>query len=337
MDVTDEVWTVFDAYCGLGGFACGALQALKENEISNVRVVGVDSDKTPLEAFKKNVAAAGIKDVRTICKTIGTDEIEWPDENGRLFIHWSPCCQPFSKARSASPASPDAVADVLKQIKLVLDLVISKGYKRWSIEEVSHPKVLALVQGYATKHPKIVAFDVLDAVSYGCPSERRRLIASSPSILQDIKSSVSVEFRPPKRAFDEAGIAPASDFYRNGNVSCAPRPISRPGFTVTASHPLVFCRPDRSLVRCMIPAESAALVGFPREWVLPLGVGAAQRAVGNAISPTMSRAIVTSGLRAAICDEKVATETHADGDFVTRKEVAEMIAAALAAAFEKHR
>jgi site-specific DNA-cytosine methylase len=296
-----------------------------------MRVIGVDLDKTPLESFKKNVAAAGVEDVHTICKTIGTDDVEWPEENGRLVIHFSPCCQPFSRARSASPASPSAVSEGLRQIRLVLDLVVAKGYKRWTLEEVSHPQVLLLVQTYAAKHPKLVAVDVLDAVSYGCPSERRRLIASSPAVLQDLKSSVTTEFRAPKRAFEEAGIDPVSEFYRNGNASCAPRPISRPGFTVTASHPLVFCRPDRSLVRCMQPTESAALVGFPSGWLLPSGVGAAQKAVGNAVSPFLSLAIVMSELRAATDDDDVdtAVDAHHEDDFVTRKEVEEMIAAAV--------
>ena len=87
----------------------------------------------------------------------------------------------------------------------------------------------------------------------------------------------------------------------------------------------------------MVPAESAALVGFPSDWLLPSGVGAAQKAVGNAVSPMLSRAIVVSELRAAMDDEEVATAAgaaHSEGDFVTRKEVAEMIAAALAAAFK---
>mmetsp|Transcript_13376 Transcript_13376/g.34287 ORF Transcript_13376/g.34287 Transcript_13376/m.34287 type:complete len:148 (+) Transcript_13376:91-534(+) len=111
-------WTIFDVYCGLGGFTCGALQAFKPEEMSNLRVIGIDSDKKPLEAFKKNVAAVGVNDVRTICKTVGTDVIEWPEENGRLVVHFSPCCQPFSRARAASPASPTAVSEGINQIKL---------------------------------------------------------------------------------------------------------------------------------------------------------------------------------------------------------------------------
>lgn len=328
---TDATWTIFDVYCGLGGFTSGALQAFNDNGISNIRVIGLDSDKTPLAAFKLNVAATGVADVQTICKIVGTDTIEWPEETDRLIIHFSPCCQPFSKARSSPPTLGD-VDNGLNQITLILDLVVSMGYKRWSLEEVSNPRVVALVQDYATKYPSVVAFEVIDAVSYGCPSERRRLIATHPKVLEDLKSNTTTAFRPPKRAFEEYGIEPASEFYRNGNTSCVPRPISRPGFTVTASHPLVFCHRDRSLVRCMRPSESAALVGFCKKWTLPSGVGAAQRSVGNAVSPMLSRAIVGSELRVRFPGQATIAEAKSNGDeFVSRAEVEAMIASAIAA------
>jgi site-specific DNA-cytosine methylase len=321
----EEEWVLYDAYSGLGGFAAGALQAFRERGILNVSVVGIDSDKVPLSLFKQN-AAAHAAGVTTICKTIGTDEIDWPDESGNVILHFSPCCQPFSKAR-AVPAAASALASGLEQMRMILELVLSKQYRRWSIEEVSHAQLTALVKEYATRFPAAIAYDVLDAVSYGCPSERRRLIVSSPAVMKDLKGRTAVEYVSPKQAFEEHEIVPASGFYRNGNVSCVPRPLNRPGFTVTASHPLVFCNADRSLVKCMTPAESAALVGLPKEWKLPEGVGKAQRAVGNVISPLLSRAIVACELDL----RSDATPTAADPvtEFVTRDEAADMVSRAV--------
>ena len=183
----EHQWIIYDAYCGLGGFTSGALQAFEAAGIENVKVVGVDCDKTPLCLFKQNASAAGMP-VKTICKTIGTDEVAWPEENGRLIIHWSPSCQPFSKARAASPADPRVISAGINQIRMILDLILTNRYKRWTIEEVSHPQITNMVKEYSLLHPKRIAFDVIDAVGYGCASERRRLIVTSPAILKDLKT-----------------------------------------------------------------------------------------------------------------------------------------------------
>lgn len=320
-------WTVLDAYCGLGGFSAGALLAL-ETAGETAAFIGIDCDKTPLDAWKRNVTkSSAVVEATSICKTIGTDAVEWPVENGRLIIHFSPCCQPFSKAR-ATPAAGSAVDGGLSQIKMILELVLQKGYKRWSVEEVAHPQIVALVKGLADANPQKIAFDTLDAVSYGSPSERRRLIVTSPGMLKALKGRTTTEYISPKYAFTNAGVTPASDFYRNGNVNCEPRSVARPCFTVTASHPLVWCNQDRSLVRCMTAAESAVLVGFPTSWELPKGSGAAQRAVGNVVPPPFARAIVESALALSEADE---AEAESDTAPVTRAEVAAMVAEAVAA------
>lgn len=330
-------WKLCDCYCGLGGFTAGALDAFRAAGVSGVEVVGIDSDKTPLELFKQNcarseVAKGVVGSVRTVCRTIGKDSVDWPDEDGRLVIHWSPCCQPFSKARAASPASASSVESGIDQMKTILDLIVSKRYRRWSLEEVAHPQIVELLRQRQALHPRRIAFDVIDAVSYGCPSERRRLIACDPSVMKDLKSRTTIDFVTPAIALRAADISPPSDFYRNGNASCAPRPISRPSFTVTASHPLVFCKQDSSLVRCMTPSESAALVGLPPSWRLPSSVGAAQRSVGNVVAPPVAAAIVASALAMEEEEEEqqqpdASGTSGTSGEWATRAEVEAMVSA----------
>ena len=322
--MSDLGWVIWDAYCGLGGWSSGALAALEDAGMT-ATFYGVDSDKVPLEAWKRNISKSpAVVAAKTLCKSIGTNAMEWPSENGRLVMHWSPCCQPFSKAR-ITPAPESAVDGGLSQIRALLDLVLEKGYARWTIEEVAHPQIVALVKEYSQKFPSKIAGERFDAASYGCPSERRRLIVSSPELLRDLKTRTTTEYQSPKRALLDAGIEPASAFYRNGNVSCAPRPVSMPAFTITASHPLVFCNQDRSLVRCMNPKESAVLVGLPPDWELPNGSGAAQRAVGNVVAPPLAKAIVASALVLQEPEEPVTATAP-----VTRAEVAAMITAAIA-------
>ena len=211
-------WTVLDAYCGLGGFSAGALQAL-EAAGETATFIGIDSDKAPLEVWKRNVSkSTAATETTSVCKMIGKDVIDWPEEDERLIIHWSPCCQPFSKAR-AVPAAASAVDGGLEQIRLILELVLQKGYRRWSVEEVAHPQIVALVKEYTVNYPQHVAFDTLDAVSYGCPSERRRLIITSPALLKELKGRTTTEYLSPKSALVKAGMVPASDFYRTGSHS----------------------------------------------------------------------------------------------------------------------
>ena len=52
-------------------------------------------------------------------------------------------------------------------------------------------------------------------------------------------------------------------------------------------------------VRCLTVAESAALMGFPPDWKLPLGSRAGLRAVGNAVPPPLAKAVMACAVAAA--------------------------------------
>ena len=77
------------------------------------------------------------------------------------------------------------------------------------------------------------------------------------------------------------------------------RSTQQPAFTVTASHPLIWCTRTGATVRCLTVAESAALMGFPPDWKLPLGSRAGLRAVGNAVPPPLARAVMTCAVTTA--------------------------------------
>ena len=50
-----------------------------------MQFVGVDSDKTPLELWKRNVASNPlVAGTNTVSKTVAVDAIDWPDEDGCL-------------------------------------------------------------------------------------------------------------------------------------------------------------------------------------------------------------------------------------------------------------
>ena len=54
--------------------------------------------------------------------------------------------------------------------------------------------------------------------------------------------------------------------------------------------------------RCLSGAESAALLGFPPDWKLPLGSRAGLRAVGNAVPPPLARAVMACATKAAAAE-----------------------------------
>ena len=68
--------------------------------------------------------------------------------------------------------------------------------------------------------------------------------------------------------------------------------MQQPAFTITASHPLLWCDRDGSTVRCLTVAESALLMGFPPGWQLPSGSRVGLRAVGNAVPPPLAHAVM---------------------------------------------
>ena len=74
------------------------------------------------------------------------------------------------------------------------------------------------------------------------------------------------------------------------------RPVETQSFTVCAGHALTWCDAGGSTVRVMTARDSATLMGFPEKWALPKGSRAAQRAVGNAMCITLSKAIVLSAV-----------------------------------------
>ena len=282
---------VVDAFCGAGGWSAGAIAA------GCTPVLGIDSDAAPLKLWATNCTPAG----RAVCATIGEGAIEWPEAAPDVHVHLSPPCTSLSKARAGS-ASATSVATALDAVRWCVQLVLDKGYASWSIENVATPAVVACVAELARQHPDRVAHLTLDAADYGVGSNRVRLIASTPAVIRALKE------RPVQRvsvaeAFAAAGLPlPAEHIKSNtSNRDGTPcmRSTQQPAFTVTASHPLIWCTRAGDTVRCLCVAESAALMGFPPDWKLPLGSRAGLRAVGNAVPPPLARAVMSCAVAAA--------------------------------------
>ena len=282
---------VVDAFCGAGGWSAGAIAA------GCTPVLGVDSDAAPLKLWATNCSPAG----RAVCATIGEETIEWPEAAPDVHVHLSPPCTSLSKARAGS-APATSVAAALDAVRWCVQLVLEKGYTSWSMENVATPAVVACVAELARQHPDRVAHLTLDAADYGVGSNRVRLIASTPAVIRALKE-MPVQRVSVAEALATAGLPlPAEHLKSNtSNRDGTPcvRSTQQPGFTVTASHPLIWCTRAGATVRCLTVVESAALMGFPPDWKLPLGSRAGLRAVGNAVPPPLAKAVMSCAVAAA--------------------------------------
>ena len=285
---------VVDAFCGAGGWSAGAIAA------GCTPVLGIDSDAAPLKLWATNCTPAG----RAFCATIGEDTIEWPEAAPDVHVHLSPPCTSLSKARAGS-ASATSVAAALDAVRWCVQLVLDKGYASWSMENVATPAVVACVAELARQHPDHVAHLTLDAADYGVGSNRVRLIASTPAVIRALKE-MPVQRVSVADALAAAALPLPADYIKsntsNRNGTPCMRSTQQPAFTVTASHPLIWCTRAGATVRCLSVAESAALLGFPPDWKLPLGSRAGLRAVGNAVPPPLARAVMACATKAAAAE-----------------------------------
>ena len=213
-----------------------------------------------------------------------------------MHVHLSPPCTSLSKARAGS-ASATSVAAALDAVRWCVQLVLDKGYASWSLENVATPAVVACVAELARQHPDRVALLTLDAADYGVGSNRVRLIASTPAVIRALKE-MPVQRVSVADALAAAGLPLPAEYIKSNTSNRDGTPCMRstqqPAFTVTASHPLIWCTRAGATVRCLTVAESAALMGFPPDWKLPLGSRAGLRAVGNAVPPPLARAVMAA-------------------------------------------
>jgi site-specific DNA-cytosine methylase len=229
------------------------------------------------------------------------DAVDLPDAAADLHVHLSPPCTSLSKARAGS-ASATSVAAALDAVRRCVQLVLDKGFASWSLENVATPAVVACVAELARQHPDRVAHLTLDAADYGVGSNRVRLIASTPAVIRALKE-MPVQRVSVAEALAAAGLSLPAEYLKsntsNRDGTPCVRSTQQPTFTITASHPLIWCTRAGATVRCLTVAESAALRGFPPDWKLPLGSRAGLRAVGNAVPPPLARAVMSCAVAAA--------------------------------------
>lgn len=278
---------IHDYYCGLGGWSCGAATYFKSIGINDVEFHGYEIDGVLLERWQFNLQTMGFKavkhEVRIDKQTI------FPDDADELMIHFSPPCVVHSRARR-TPPTPEEAQDGVDSLKLVLQTIVNKAYKRFSVENVCTTGVERIVKEF-TEPNRWMKSVALCASHHGCGSDRVRLFVL-PSQVAEAVSRVPNTTQSILDALAEHRLVPpqGATHIRNANSDTKRhRPLSGTSFTILASHSLTFTD-GRETIRGLSPEESAALMSFPIEWTLLPGKQKKKNliGVGNAIAPRVS-------------------------------------------------
>lgn len=284
---------IVDLFCGVGGFSCGAKQAghhialLVDNHDAVLSCAGCNFP----EAKVVNLTLGTVESDNIIMKQISN----W----SKTHIHASPPCTSLSNANKT--ASDAERMEALRLLGWCIEFALNSGCSSYSVENVSTPIILDFVRQKCALYPDRMDYITLDCASFGVPQARRRLIISSPHIVNKLRNSQN------KRCTvrQALGNVLASDYVKNAATSVKKkvylRSVDEIGFTVTASRCLTFCDREGNTVRGMHPSELAALQTFPPGWKLPSSFREQIKAIGNAIPPLFAKCIMS------ICgtDEKI--------------------------------
>lgn len=291
---------VVDLFAGVGGFTSGATQAGSEVALA------IESDPHIARVYKANHG----DHVRV--QTLGGDIEALATELwhfNTLHLHGSPPCQRLSRANQTSR---DAAAG-LELVLWYLDLVAQVRPTTWSMEQVPHPAVKALLL------ERQIPFAVVNAMDFGVPQSRTRLIAGSARIVAALEArkgsgptvlpkDVLPSLQPANRfLLTSATMNQPIKVRRDGvRITVGLRPM-RPGeggrdlhtpcHTVWGKAGSVYDGVNDRVVRKLTPSECAVLQSFPADVRLcERSVARSYQIVGNAIPPPLARAIVEAAM-----------------------------------------
>ena len=306
---------VYDFFAGAGGFSTGAAQA-------GCRVAyACDSCPLALETHRRNHPGTEHQ-----CLVLPAAEAvaRLPTDGRRFHVHCSPPCVKLSRINTANVARGNAGArghdHAADMIEWSLEMMLASDATSWSLEQVGDATVRAIVERVRRRHPKRLAYAVVDLSTLGVPQTRTRLVAAPPWLLARLlrKSSAARV-----RAVRDVIAAPRGTHVRCGRTKSSRRPnpragrapdepryvytdghggwsawccsLDRPAPTVRGrhAHTWVTLVDGLAVDHCVMhPNELAALQTFPAGYQLPDRKFDAYLQVGNAVPPLLARLLL---------------------------------------------
>lgn len=306
---------VVDLFAGGGGFAEGARQA------GATLALSIEADPHIARVYAENATAGAQQQQQQHAaprvETLGSEHLEpLAAELGALrapyLLHASPPCQCLSQCNQTTRDAGEG----LRLVRFYLDLVARARPAAWSMEQVPHAAVKALLQ------QRGAAFTIVDAVDFGVPQRRVRLVAGSPSIVAALEArrgsgptvlprDVLVSLQPAARFMLTSGTTNQPIKQRDeqgrrvtvGSRRMRPdegaRDLFTPCHTVFTKPGRVFDSEAECVARRLTPGECAVLQGFPADYRLDeRSLARSYRVVGNAIPPPLARCIVEAAIAA---------------------------------------
>lgn len=292
---------VFDLFCGAGGFSTGAAAAGCKIAFA------CDSDKEAVNTHRLNHPDAA----HWTCK-LPRDDLPFPTDGRKFHLHGSPPCQRFSTASGGKGSTEHALGEAKGLIEWYLGTALASGASSWSMEQVSSPAVVEIVERFRRANRSQLDWAVFHFDALGVPQTRSRLLAGSPELIARLRR---LQKASPRRSVRDVVRVCRGTHLRNSKCwTKSKRTGPEAKIVYTKASPEDFCFPvevasptilaHRELTwvtfvngkakrrSSMKPREAAALQTFPRRYRLPVDRQAAQRLVGNAVPPLVARLLM---------------------------------------------
>ena len=290
---------VYDLFCGAGGFTCGA-------EAAGCRVAfACDLSEEALETHRRNHPNA----THMQCELPGA-KLPLPTDGRAYHLHGSPPCQKFSQINRKGRKEGDK-DHATKMVEWYIDFALSSTATSWSMEQVTHVDVLAVVERKRLANPSRLAYAVFHFEELGVPQTRARVIAGSPPLIAKL---LRAREEQPRRCVSDvipnprgthvrggstgvgqkrkrhAGPSEAKYTYKRAGWNDRCRPIAEPAFTVVGRHAHTWVIPSgtEGWHSVMTPRELGLLQTFPEDYKWPLNKFQAYLQIGNAVPPLVA-------------------------------------------------
>lgn len=308
-NITEPI-KVLDLFAGCGGLSLGF-------EAAGFETIGYECVEAAVETYNKNLRGHCYCDMLKV-------GYEYPDTDKIDIVIGGPPCQPFSRigsqrgiedARDGFPIFIDAVKRIQPKVFLFENVQNIIGRHKWYLD---------LILDELRKMGYIVEYRILNAVNYGVPQNRERLITVGyrstfqfPIVEQD-KVTVGEAIGDLMNQYDEHSrfLSPQQDAYiaaYEAKSGCKkPRDLdaSTPARTLTCRN-LAGATSDMHRIklpdgrrRRITQREAARLQSFP-DWFEFYGSETKQfTQIGNAVPPLLAYKIATAVKNAYYADEK---------------------------------
>jgi site-specific DNA-cytosine methylase len=301
------MYTVSDLFAGIGGWGCGAMEA------GCGVVFTADAAKHLIGLMQSNMPG-----VESHCVTLPCDDLKtWiPLDTSIIFA--SPPCQALSAARVGTTEEQRNCG--LELVRWTLNLLLDtlpkqKGRKPFVFccENVASAKLSKLLSDVKQQHADSFDYVTLQLRDFGVPTDRRRIIFGSRQLIARLVAATPVAAPSVFDVLGSEAVGCASHLKNTSSVMDESgvrvpsiRPLTCPGFTVCATHPLLLSDGTGKTVRCLNAREQARLMTFPDTWRLPERSRDSIHAVGNAVPPVFSRKVTEIAIK--VLDDMASNE-----------------------------